>query len=77
MATTPARYEIRVEGALSEDWSAWFGGLQVTCEGGETTIRGVLADHAALHGLLARICDLGLGLISVRRQPDVIHQEES
>ena len=48
------RYEIRVEGILDECWSAWFDGMQVTYQ-------------AALHGLLAKVRDLGLPLISVRR----------
>ena len=67
MATTSARYEIRVEGALGDGWSAWFDGLQVASEGSETVISGVIADQSALHGVLNRIRDLGLGLISVYR----------
>jgi hypothetical protein len=62
-----ARYEIRVEGALDRHWAAWFDGLQVTSEDAETVISGPLADQPALHGLLARVRDLGLCLISVRR----------
>ena len=67
MTTMPARYEIRVEGALGADWCAWFDGLQVVSQGAETTICGVIADQPALYGLLDRIRDLGLGLISVNR----------
>jgi hypothetical protein len=67
MAITPARYEIRVEGALGEEWSAWFDGLQIASEGGETVISGVIADQPALHGLLNRVRDLGICLISVQR----------
>ena len=63
----PERYEIRVEGTLSEDWSAWFDGLDVAADGGNTVISGVLPDQPALHGLLNRVRDLGLCLISVRR----------
>jgi hypothetical protein len=63
----PARYEIRVKGVLDSQWTAWFDGLQVTGEGGETVISGLLADQPALHGLLAKIRDLGLCLICVRR----------
>jgi hypothetical protein len=64
----PVRYEIRVNGALDSGWSAWFGGLQVTSDDrGQTTIAGPIADQAALHGLLARIRDLGLELLLVRR----------
>ena len=67
MATTPARYEIRVEGVLGEEWSAWFDGLQVASDGGETVISGAITDQPALHGLLNRIRDLGISLISVHR----------
>jgi hypothetical protein len=69
MATVPARYEIRVEGALGENWhwSAWFDGLQVTSQGRITVISGVLPDQPALHGVLNRVRDLGLCLISVHR----------
>jgi hypothetical protein len=63
----PARYEIRVNGVLDSHWSAWFEGLAVTSdETGQTTITGVVADQAALHGLLAKVRDLGLPLLSVR-----------
>ena len=62
------RYEIRVEGMLDEHWSAWFDGLQITSERhGETVIAGPVTDQAALHGLLAKVRDLGLPLISVHR----------
>jgi len=67
MVAEPARYEIRVEGALGQEWSAWFDGLDVASEGSNTVISGVIADQPALHGLLNQIRDLGLGLISVRR----------
>jgi hypothetical protein len=61
-------YEIRIEGLLDQRWSAWFDGLQITCQpGGVTVIVGPVADQAALHGLLAKVRDLGLALISVRR----------
>ena len=53
---------------LEPRWSAWFEGLQVSSdERGQTTIAGPVADQAALHGLLAKIRDLGLPLLSVRR----------
>ncbi len=61
-------YEIRVEGRLGPEWSAWFGGMAIEGRpGGGTLIAGALADQAALHGILARIRDLGLPLVSVRR----------
>jgi hypothetical protein len=70
-------YEIRVRGELDAQWSSWFDGLRTGCEGdGETVIVGPVADQAALHGLLAKVRDLGLPLICVhlidgeRRQPD-------
>ena len=65
-------YEIRVNGVLGSGWSVWFDGLQLTSEDrGETTIAGPIADQAALHGLLAKIRDLGLELLEVRRtDPD-------
>ena len=63
----PARYEIRVEGVLDSRWADWFEGLQVSSEGTQTVISGLLADQPALHGLLASIRDLGMCLLSVRR----------
>ena len=66
-----SRYEIRVKGILDGRWAAWFEDLQVTSDGEETVISGSLADQAALHGLLAKVRDLGLFLISVRHlDPD-------
>jgi hypothetical protein len=61
------RYEIRVKGVLDGHWSAWFDGLQVTSDAYETIIAGPVADQAALHGLLAKVRDLGVELLSVRR----------
>jgi len=63
----PGRYEIRVDGVLDDCWADWFGGLQVTRDGTQTVISGPLADQPALHGLLAKLRDLGLSLVSVRR----------
>jgi hypothetical protein len=61
-------YEIRVSGVLDPGWSAWFDGLQVTSdEHGQTIIAGPVADQAALHGLLIKVRDLGLELLSVYR----------
>jgi hypothetical protein len=61
-------YEIRVNGVLDSGWSAWFDGLQMTSdERGQTTIAGQVTDQAALHGLLAKVRDLGLELLEVRR----------
>ena len=61
-----ARYEIRVEGVLDQHWTAWFEGLQIGSDHTQTVIFGPVADQAALYGLLNRVCDLGLVLISVR-----------
>lgn len=59
-------YEIRLSGRLEPRWSAWFDGLSVTAgTDGTTTLRGPVVDQAALHGLLQRLRDLGLPLISV------------
>jgi len=64
----PERYEIRVRGVLDRHWSVWFEGLELSGEpGGITVIAGEVADQAALHGLLVRVRDLGLPLLSVRR----------
>lgn len=59
-------YEIRLQGHLDQRWSAWFDGMQLAhLDDGTTVVRGEVADQAALHGLLDRIRDLGLPLISV------------
>ena len=64
---SPDYYEIRVEAVFDQRGSAWLGGLQVESEGAQTVISGLLADQPALYGLLAKIGDLGLCLISVQR----------
>jgi hypothetical protein len=62
------RYEIRVDGILDESWSDWFDGLQLTHQPeGVTLLSGTIRDEAALHGLIRKICDLGLPLISLAR----------
>lgn len=69
---TPHIYEIRVEGHLADRWSDWFEGLAICQESdGKTVLRGSLSDQAALFGVLTRIRDLNLVLISVFRiSPD-------
>ena len=64
-----SRYEIRVEGVLDPRWTAWFEGLAIGSDDSQTqtVISGPVADQAALYGLLNRVRDLGLVLISVRR----------
>jgi hypothetical protein len=60
------RYAIRIDGHLDEHWSIWFGGLAITHEDdGTTTLRGDVADQSELHGLLAKVRDLGAPLIAV------------
>ena len=60
------RYQIRLAGHLHERWAAWFDGLTLSNQDdGTTVMSGPVADQAALHGLLQRVRDLGLSLISV------------
>ena len=66
----PATYQIKVVGHLDESWSEWAGGMAITVENGDdsppvTTLTGVVADQAALHGLLRRLYSLGLPLMLV------------
>ncbi len=64
----PGRYEIRLKGHLDARWSAWFDGLSLSREAdGTTIIHGPIADQAALHGLLQKVRDTGLPLVSVIR----------
>jgi hypothetical protein len=61
-------YVIRIRGRLGEEWSDWFEGLTITPEANdETLLSGPVVDQAALHGLLKKVRDLGLPLISVSR----------
>ena len=64
------QYEIRVAGHLETRWAAWFDGLSVTTErGGTTVLRGPVVDQAALHGLLQKLRDVGVPLISLTQVP--------
>ena len=63
-----AGYEIRLEGRLGPRWAPWFDGMSLTAaDDGTTVLSGPVADQAALHGVLTRIRDLGLALVSVSR----------
>lgn len=63
-----AWYEIRLQGRLDPRWASWFDGMTLTDRtDGTTVIHGLVADQAALHGLLQRLRDLGLPLLSVDR----------
>lgn len=64
---SPEPYQIKVKGRLDKGWSDWFEGMMINCEGDETVFTGRVTDQAALHGLLTRIRDLNLTLLSVNR----------
>ena len=62
----PMVYQIRIKGHLGRQWTDWFGGLTITLEdNGETLVTGPVVDQAALHGLLRKVRDLGMSLVSV------------
>ena len=64
----PMIYQIKIEGHLDQQWTDWFGGLIVTLEeNGDMLLTGPVVDQAALYGLLKRVRDLGMPLISVNR----------
>ena len=62
----PTAYQIRIKGHLGRQWTDWFGGLAITLEdNGDTLLTGLVSDQAALHGLLRKVRDLGMPLVSV------------
>ena len=64
----PMVYQIRIKGHLGAKWADWFGGMTITLEeGGDTLLTGPVVDQAALHGLLRKVRDLGMPLISAVR----------
>jgi hypothetical protein len=66
--STALKYEIRLKGHLDDRWTEWFEGLAITLEeNGDTLLTGPVVDQAALHGLLRKVRDLGLLLVSVNR----------
>ncbi len=60
-------YEIHLKGVLDPSWSEWFDGFSITTHGNETVLNGIVIDQSALHGILAKINDLGLPIISVEK----------
>ena len=72
-------YEIRVQGTLSPDWAEWFEGMQIRQEEGQTILRGRIVDQAALHGLLSKVRNLNLTLLSINpvctSEPPAVQQE--
>ena len=64
----PLVYQIRIKGHLGREWTNWFGDLTITLEdNGETLLTGPVVDQAALHGLLRKVRDVGMSLLSVNR----------
>jgi hypothetical protein len=64
----PAQYRIRVFGCLDESWSGWFDDMQIEEESDEVTLlQGEIADQSALYGILTRVRDLGMPLLSIER----------
>ena len=64
-ADQPMVYQIRIKGHLVPQWTDWFEGLTITLEDGNTLLTGPVIDQAALHGLLKKVRDLGMPLLSV------------
>jgi hypothetical protein len=68
VATQAMVYQIRIKGHLGRQWTEWFGGLTIILEdNGDTLLFGPIIDQAALHGLLKKVRDLGMPLVSVNK----------
>jgi hypothetical protein len=68
-ANDPRQYDIRIQGHLDSRWAAWFDGMSLTTESdGTTVLSGPVVDQSALHGLLQKVRDVGLPLVSVTRR---------
>jgi hypothetical protein len=65
VTSRPMAYQIRIAGQIDARWSEWFEGLTITSDDGDTLITGPVVDQATLHGLLKRVRDLGMPLVSV------------
>ena len=71
-------YRIRIQGHLEQRWASWFDGLELSHdEDGTTLLQGQVADQAALHGLLTKVRDMGLPLVSVTRRADPSRPRDS
>ncbi|MEY2567577.1 MAG: hypothetical protein QOE35_2106 [Actinomycetota bacterium] len=69
--TSAQQYEIRIKGHLAPRWAAWFDGMNLTNEDdGTTVIRGAVVDQAALHGVLQKLRDVGVSLVSLTQLPE-------
>jgi hypothetical protein len=74
----PRIYQIRLEGHLGGQWTEWFDGLTITLDdNGDTILTGPVIDQAALHGLLGKVRDLGIPLLSVNQVMSDQEQEDS
>jgi hypothetical protein len=71
----PTRYTIRVASRLDARWAGWFDGFSLAADEQGTTLTGAVADQAQLHGLLAKVRDLGLDLVSVAANGDDSSQD--
>ena len=72
----PSVYQIKMQGKLDASWSGWFSGMAITLDGSTTILTGAVADQPALRGILTKLWDLNLDLISVNRVEDSTHSGE-